>query len=42
MGIETSLVATNNLFLANAAKLGLHALHSLDRLARNAWPGAGS
>ena len=36
LNIETSLVAIGNLFLANATKLGLHALQSLDRLARNA------
>ena len=36
LNIETSLVAIDNLFLANATKLGLHALQSLDRLARNA------
>ena len=33
---ETSQVAIGNLFLANATRLGVHALQSLDRLARNA------
>ena len=33
---ETSLVAIDTLFLANARKLGFNALQSLDRLARNA------
>jgi hypothetical protein len=33
---ETSQVAIGDLFLTNASKLGLHALQSLDRLARNA------
>jgi N4-gp56 family major capsid protein len=37
---ETSLVAIGPLFLENAKKLGLQALQSLDRLARNALYGA--
>ena len=36
LNIETSRVAIDNLFLINAGKLGLQALQSLDRLARNA------
>ncbi len=36
LNMETSRVAIDNLFLVNTGKLALHALHSLDRLARNA------
>ena len=36
LNMETSLVAIDNLFLGNTNKLALHALQSLDRLARNA------
>jgi hypothetical protein len=36
LNMETSRAAIGSLFLANATKLGLHALQSLDRLARDA------
>jgi len=36
LNMETSRVAIGNQFLANATRLGLHALQSLDRLARHA------
>jgi len=36
LNMETSRVAIDNLFLVNTGKLALHALQSLDRLARNA------
>ncbi len=36
LNIETSRVAIGNQVLANATRLGIHALQSLDRLARNA------
>ena len=36
LNVETSQVTIGNQFLTNATRLGLHALQSLDRLARNA------
>lgn len=36
LNMETSQVAIDDMFVTNTTKLGLHALQSLDRLARNA------